>query len=487
MGRSTTDTVYLARTEDFEAIDELVAIRRLDAYLSKDSDFVKTFLSEVRAANRVRHPATVRILEFGNIGPSHYVVTEYIHGQSLADVVRTATARNLGLPWHYTAGILATAADGLHAAHEQKDPDGRPLDLVHRKLTLRNILVSYEGEVKVADLGTASAHEMLTQTAPGIRTERAAYLSPEQVCGDSPDRRSDVFSLGISLYEAVCQKRLFCQDGDDDILTLVKRAKIPRPRKERPELPRELEQVILKALAKKPNNRHSTAAHLASDLREVVALHGRSIDEEKLGRIMDRLFRDHHKLKDQQIKNALVSTKLPVMEGVKMITGTHTGIDLSRVEFTGMHYLQQQRSKKGLLVAAATFFAAALALILVSWWAPWRESGETEKKASPAASKNRKARPNETPRGAKSPRKTATVTLKVSVHPRDAAVQIHFKGRVYRGSQLRLMLPRSDKLVDLKITAPGHGPQNIVVAPDEDKEVTVTLVRLKKSRPGPDR
>jgi len=197
-------TLYLARMSGPQSFEKLVAVKRIHDHLAKERQFVEMFFDEARIAARIEHPNVASIFDLGEMDGIFYLAMEYVHGENLKDVIRESIRQHIAIPWTIIVTIVAEAARGLHAAHELKNSEGRLLGVVHRDVSPQNIVVSYDGHVKVIDFGVAYAAERVTHTEEGSVKGKLAYMSPEQVAGEPVDRRSDIFSLGIVLHEALC-------------------------------------------------------------------------------------------------------------------------------------------------------------------------------------------------------------------------------------------------------------------------------------------
>jgi serine/threonine protein kinase/ABC-type branched-subunit amino acid transport system substrate-binding protein len=274
IGRGGMSDVYLAVTEGIEAaaqFQKLLVIKMLKRELGEDPDFVKMFLNEARLAARLNHPNIVQTIEIGNAGGRYFLAMEYLEGQPLHRVFRNADARdNLSLAMRLH--ILVQALGGLHYAHERTDYDGSPLDIVHRDISPSNLFVTYDGQVKLMDFGIAKARDSETDTRVGVFKGKAAYIAPEQVKGEGVDRRADIYSAGVLLWEMITGRRLWAGLTQAETLKRVMTGELPRPSSIDPRVPRELERIAMKALAMYKEERYGTAAELGSEL-ELFAEH----------------------------------------------------------------------------------------------------------------------------------------------------------------------------------------------------------------------
>jgi serine/threonine protein kinase len=262
--------VWLARQSGASDFSRLVAIKRILSHLARDPTFVRMFLHEARLAAGLSHPHIAQIFDLGEQAGLHYLAMEYVAGHSLAAIARRGQRTGDRLPVPLLVRLIADAASGLHYAHQLRGSDGGPLGLVHRDVSPQNLLVSYEGTLKIIDFGVAKA-ATTDRTDSGIIKGKFSYLSPEQCLGHPVDARSDVFALGILLFELSTGTRLFQHESDLMILDRIARQPIPRPSTRNPTLSPRLEQVIMRALAQDPALRHPHAEALRLDLEEWLA------------------------------------------------------------------------------------------------------------------------------------------------------------------------------------------------------------------------
>jgi serine/threonine protein kinase len=258
--------IFLAKQVGVEGFERNVVIKRMLPHLSQVQDFVTMFLDEARLAASLAHPNIVQLSDLGHADGCYYICMEYLAGEDFAAVLRTARRRNEHVPLHIVLRIIADAGAGLHAAHEATDTAGKPTNLVHRDISPSNIFVTYSGQVKVLDFGIAKAESRVSTTTAGIVKGKYQYMSPEQARGDVVDRRSDVFSLGVSMYEALTGIKPFARDNDLAILRAVLEGSYQPIRALRPDLPLELESIVVRSMAQDPEHRYPTALAMVQDI-----------------------------------------------------------------------------------------------------------------------------------------------------------------------------------------------------------------------------
>jgi serine/threonine-protein kinase len=258
-------TVYLARFVGVAGFKRFVAIKRLHPHLAKEQDFIQMFLDEARLAARLHHPNVVPILEIGVKDEQYYLVMEYIEGDTVGHLMARAANVNRKIPVPIVVRIMLDTLTGLQAAHELRDDDGSPLEIVHRDVSPQNILVGVDGVARITDFGVAKAQARLANATQGGQLKgKLAYMSPEQVRGNmSVDRRADVFAAGIVTWELLTGQRLFKAEGEAETLFKVVAAEVPPIRNFEPSVPPEVEVVIRRALAAHPADRFESTADFA--------------------------------------------------------------------------------------------------------------------------------------------------------------------------------------------------------------------------------
>jgi eukaryotic-like serine/threonine-protein kinase len=268
IGRGGMATVWVAREQAKKlAEDRLVAIKAMLPDLAEETEFVRMFLDEVRLVRSIRHPNVVNVYDVGEHEGVMWMSMEWVEGESLHTVIAEAGKRR-AIPPEMAVRIIADAAAGLHAAHELKDENGVPRGVVHRDISPHNILIGTNGVVKLVDFGVArSVGRVSEATRAGQLKGKFGYMSPEQARGKAIDRRSDLFALGIVLFELTTSRRLFRGESDIETLKLVISSRIPRPSSFDPQYPADLERIVMKALERDPALRYQTAAELEADLR----------------------------------------------------------------------------------------------------------------------------------------------------------------------------------------------------------------------------
>ncbi|MEO8213249.1 MAG: serine/threonine-protein kinase, partial [Myxococcales bacterium] len=254
--------IYLALAGELSGFRTLAVVKRILPHLASNTDFIQMFFDEARIVAMLDHPNIVRIIEVGQDGDEYFLAMEVVQGKPLSALIRKAAKQNTPLTQAQSAHLVAQAANGLGYAHNLIDASGRALNVVHRDVSPQNILVSYEGGVKVIDFGVARALGRSSETRPGGLKGKIQYMAPEQAASGRVDRRSDVFSLGVVLWEAICGRKPFQRDTDLETLRAIAEEAIPPPSKF-VRIPARLEGIVMRALEKNPADRFQTAQEMA--------------------------------------------------------------------------------------------------------------------------------------------------------------------------------------------------------------------------------
>ncbi|MEC7518985.1 MAG: serine/threonine-protein kinase [Myxococcota bacterium] len=262
--------VFKAKIFGAEGFERLVAIKRILPHLVEDDDFVKMFIDEAKIAVRLQHPNIVTIHDLGKAEGTLYIAMEFVAGKDLRALYDYEKERGGRTPVGIACHVVMKMCEALHHAHFATGPRGEPLQVIHRDVSPQNVLLGFDGEVKVADFGLAKARGRMVQTQAGVVKGKLAYMSPEQLRGEEIDHRVDVFGLGIVLYEMLTGERLFLGPSDMDTLRRVYEAKVPPMQPLNPEVAPELEAIVRRALAKDRDERYPTALDLHDDLQAFV-------------------------------------------------------------------------------------------------------------------------------------------------------------------------------------------------------------------------
>ena len=286
-----TAEIYLARIGGAAGFEKYVVVKCLHDHLADDQDFVKMFLDEARLAAHLDHSNIVQTMELGEHENRYYMVMEFLAGLSLAMVVRRAAERLPGgrLPVPLILNVIAQACSGLHYAHE-RSVNGKLLNIVHRDISPQNLVISFEGVVKVVDFGIAKAELRETKTRSGTIKGKFAYMSPEQCVAANVDRRTDVFALGVISHELLTGRRLFKRSSPYETYQAVIECNVPPPSKLNVELDPALDEIVLRAVAKDKDQRYPTAEAFGDALQSYLHHRGKSSGPGDVARFFESTF-----------------------------------------------------------------------------------------------------------------------------------------------------------------------------------------------------
>ncbi|WP_394842144.1 serine/threonine protein kinase [Pendulispora brunnea] len=291
LGQGGMANVHLAIARGPVGFSKLVVLKSLRSDLVDDPAMVEMFLHEARLAARLNHPNVVQTFEVGVEAGQHAIVMEYLEGQTLAQIRRRAQGCAGGIPLEMHLRMLNDVLGGLHHAHELSDYDGTALGLVHRDVSPQNVFVTFDGQVKLLDFGIATltkGRRLETQT--GVLKGKIDYMSPEQMMEAELDRRSDLFAVGIMLWEAAAGRPLWKGLSEVGVMNRVLNGDIPRLRDVNPWVSKGLERICLKAMARSREDRYATAAELQIDLEREIAAMGGGVKQRDVGRFVADLF-----------------------------------------------------------------------------------------------------------------------------------------------------------------------------------------------------
>ncbi|HEU4728049.1 MAG TPA: protein kinase, partial [Kofleriaceae bacterium] len=284
--------IYIARSTGIGSFERHVVLKMILPERAQDETSVQMFLNEARLAASLNHQNVAQVFEVGKEAGIHFLAMEYVHGQDLRALLAKAGSSATRVPLELALTVIAGAAAGLDHAHERRNSDGSPMGIVHRDVSPSNIMIGYDGAVKLLDFGIAKATARSIETQSGVIKGKFAYMAPEQCRGREVDRRSDVFSLGIVLYEVTTQHRCFRADSDFDTMHRIVSGDIVRPSRLVPGYPAGLEAIVMKALAVDPAQRYQTAGLLLEAIESFAVAARMPLSTMSLGRFMREMFGD---------------------------------------------------------------------------------------------------------------------------------------------------------------------------------------------------
>lgn len=292
LARGGMAEVHLARERGPAGVERLVALKVILPHMAEEQRFVSMFLNEARVAATLNHPNIASVFGVGEERGEPYLVMEFVHGRTVQGLLRHCGSENIDIPLGCALEIVIRACSGLHYAHERRDIAGDPLLIVHRDVSPSNLMVRFDGSVKLLDFGIAKAASQTSATAAGVFKGKPGYMSPEQ-CADEPlDRRSDIFNLGILLYELTTSSRAFFGDNPVAVINKIANAKFTRPRDLVPGYPAELEAVVVRAMDANPENRFETAQAVQEALESFARTKGLDVSGVTLAKLMTTCFGD---------------------------------------------------------------------------------------------------------------------------------------------------------------------------------------------------
>ncbi|AUX21946.1 uncharacterized protein SOCEGT47_024440 [Sorangium cellulosum] len=319
LGAGGMAEVFLAKKRGAEGTYKLLVVKRILPAHGASRRFRAMFVEEAHLATRLNHPNIVQVYEFSDHGEDGLLLSmEYVEGFDLGKLMRAAQQKGSRVPPLVSAFIVSEAAKGLHYAHERKDEGGMPLAIVHRDVSPQNILLSFEGVVKIADFGIASAN--LFREEPGVLKGKFGYMSPEQARGERVDRRSDIYALGVVLYELLALRSPYGKLDDEALLQAVKEGLFEPPSAHAPDTPEELEAIVMRAMARAPEDRFQTARDMAGAIARVLLA------------------------KQELVDNASVEQTVAHLLGPGRGEGAQGGADLDRAEAQGDGSLAQPQT-----------------------------------------------------------------------------------------------------------------------------------------------
>jgi len=287
LGQGGMGRLYIAERRGIQGFVKIVALKRIQPHLADSKQLREMFLNEARIAARLEHPNIVATYELGEVDGNYFISMEYLPGEDLSAII--SGCQDARMPIDIAAALTQQAAQGLHYAHEARDGHGRPIGLVHRDVSPRNIFVTYHGVVKLLDFGVVRGPER-QKSIPGVFKGKYGYCAPEQIEGRPIDRRTDVFCLGIALWECLTGARLFDASSDAATIDAVRSRPIEAPSALRAEVPQELDAITLRALARDPERRYKNASDMSEELDHFLIGMDERPTNKSVGRWMETIF-----------------------------------------------------------------------------------------------------------------------------------------------------------------------------------------------------
>ena len=365
IARGGMASVYLAQLSGAHGFERWVALKVVHPHLAEDRRFVQMFLDEARLASRIHHPNVCQVIDFGEEHESAYLVMEYLHGETLHAVVNRSL--ELGAPIWLPVRAIVDAARGLHAAHELSGLDGHPLGLVHRDVSPQNLLVLYDGPTKVMDFGVARARGRIADTSANEVKGKISYMSPEQLEQQPIDRRTDIWGLGVLLWETTVRRPLFRAENEGATALNVVRMNVPRPSTLVDSYSAMLEEVVMTALQRDPARRFGTAAELADALESYLYSVGRPTGHAQVAQWMGTAFARRREERDQILRVAHASYGPRADE--EALIGSHGTVRSVQARSKVVARRRRRRTlRAGLIGALGMFVIGGAGAWVASWF-----------------------------------------------------------------------------------------------------------------------
>lgn len=284
--------IYKGLAYDLHGIKRTVVIKKILPNIAADPEFINMLINEAKIAVMLSHGNIAQIYDLGKVGNDYFMVMEFVDGKSLSQINKKSTRNRELVPVDFACYFVSEVAKGLDYMHRRSDEQGRNIGIVHRDISPQNVIVSYSGTVKIIDFGIAKAAIQIHITDSGVLKGKFAYMSPEQASGEQSDHRTDIFSLGVILFELLTGKRLFKGKDKRETLQNVRRANVPHPSSIRKDLPPEIDRIVLKALARDPKKRYMWASELHDDLVKFIYTNYADFKASSIEDYIRKLFQD---------------------------------------------------------------------------------------------------------------------------------------------------------------------------------------------------
>jgi len=323
--------IFKAKQVGVRGFEKIIVIKKILQHLGEDKEFVEMFEDEAKIAAQLNHTNIVQIYELGEIGDTLYIIMEYVEGRNLRDVTRAISAKGLHLSLPQSLFIIIEVLKGLDYAHRKKDSQGQDLTIIHRDMSPQNIIISYEGEVKILDFGIAKAASKASKTEVGVLKGKFSYMSPEQAGGREIDQTTDIYACAVILHELITSERLFRAETDLETLERVKQGNAPAPSERNPELPKELDKIVLKALQRSPEKRYQSASEFLNEISKFSFEGGFSLSSQELSAFMNTLFAESIQLERDRLQRSLA--QVPAADELKTVKNVRTHIAFKAPQF----------------------------------------------------------------------------------------------------------------------------------------------------------
>jgi serine/threonine-protein kinase len=457
--------ILLGRLTGPSGFERVVVVKRILKRYASQPSFVSMFLDEARIAASIRHPNVVQVFELGEDGDDLFLVMDYLEGESLASLLRRLVARGETLSIECAGYVAEQALAGLHAAHELKGVDGSMQNVVHRDVAPDNVFIGYDGTVRLLDFGIAKAADRITRTEAGELKGKFAYMSPEQCAGKALDRRSDLFSVGVVLFEALTLRKLFRRASTLATMRAVLDDPIPRVREFRPECTQAIDAVVARSLERNLASRWATALDFRSALRDALKEAPDASPDQTLSATMRALFADRIAEKSEMLARLRDGSSISVVPAPEV----DLEIELPSVVFSETVVDAPKRPSMWMWLAGA----AAVAVAAVSIGVVFASSSKTE------ATEERESPPPAPMAEARAP---APAKVRISVDSRPSGATV-FIGDEARGrTPVDIELDRASARSSFRLELDGFVTAEETFVPDVDQRFVTVLERRRSGR-----
>ncbi len=473
-------SVFLARLVGPVGFENVVVVKRMLPHLAEDERFREMFADEARTVAKIRHPNVVRTFELVSEGEELYLVMEYLEGDTLQRLAHGLASRGQHLSLGQICSIIAEAAAGLHAAHELVGEDGELLGVVHRDVSPHNLFVTFDGSVKVIDFGIAKSVDQANQTSTGELKGKFAYMAPEQVAARGTSRRTDVFALGIVLWELLTRKRLFHRENQMVTLRAVTDEPTPLPSTIVDTVPPGLDAICARCLAKEPDDRFATMA----ELRTAILAEARKLDEPdpsgELARTMQLLFEKSIAQRRAMLRESRVAE--PTSHGRSMEPAAIIDVqvddvvtDASSIRRAETATAEKPSSRRGLWVAGGALLLAVLVIGGLAAMSVGHDTPETVAIAHETPAPTPTPPPSTVVATPEPGPTTSRVAITIESDPAGALVTVD--GIARGNTPVTLDLVQGDEPVTLELTADGRRTTTTRFLPDHAQTLQIPLPR----------
>jgi serine/threonine-protein kinase len=488
--------VFLAVAIGPEGFQRMLVIKRMLPHLSQDRAFIQMFVDEAKLCGLLSHPNLVQIFEFGAIEDSFFIAMEHVHGATMSAVRGKLAEVGRLAPVSATLEIVRQVCLGLHYAHSLQSATGQSLGIIHRDISPSNLMLSYHGSVKILDFGIARVAEGLreTHTQAGTMKGKVSYMSPEQIRMESIDNRSDVFAVGIVLHEFLTGRRLFKATNEYNGARMVLEHAVALPSTLNPEVPAEVDKIVMRALERNRDARYLTAGEMADDLEKVLFEMRASPHEPR--KLLVSLFpQDLSRSGDFRLpvtpSPILLQSGSLLGSGGSAVPSPIVGPSLTAsnptkpiapdaaqdLEMAGRAAAARPRAKRRTArgwILLGGVVGVVLAVVGLAH-PPWSPLSKDEAAVTPATAQP-VAQPKLEPTPPPAPPPKATVEISLDSNPQAAEVVREDTGKVVGRTPVTITLPQAHDLVSFRFEKPGHAPISYKVIPDLDKSVRAELV-----------